>query len=91
MIVLQRAKSGDFGHYPGRFGSFLEDACRAGLDAPLIRRLAGAYEKGSKKIHEAALNACLEGHDRIVDLLASEYGLLVDNECLQYAVMSGGY
>ena len=64
---------------------YLEWACGAGLDAGVIRRLAGRC--GERNIDWAVQYAASGGHDDVIDLLASEYGAEVD--CLIGAARGG--
>jgi hypothetical protein len=70
---------------------YLEWACRAGLDASVIRGLAcllaGKWGRGI--INEAARQAVVGGHTDVVDLLASEFGAGIDMWCLTRAAECG--
>ena len=64
----------------GIIEEYLDWACRAGLDASVIRVLAGKIKKVLKKVYyigTTTWSACLaagNGHIDVVDLLASEFG-----------------
>ena len=84
--VLRLVKAGDVGENPGVY-HYLEWACRAGLDLPVIRGLA---EKcGEEDIAIAAWVSAAGGHADVLDLLASEFGAEIGVECLVEAVKWG--
>ena len=78
--VLRLDKAGDVGEDPNVVDSYLWWACRAGLDLPVIRRLAEKCRE--RYIDSAARWAALSGHTDVVDLLASEFGARIGVECV---------
>ena len=66
--------------------TYLEWACGAGLDAGVIRGLAGRWRDWRDwrdwYIDQAVVFAALRSHDDVIDLLVREYGAGVDVECL---------
>lgn len=83
--VLRAVKAGDVKARDA--GEYLASACRAGLHARVIRRLAG--ECGERDIHWACGCAAEGGHNDVVDVLVSEYGAAVDEECSIRAASAG--
>jgi hypothetical protein len=78
--VLGLVEAGKVGENPNLVGSYLWWACRAGLDASVIRGLAGKC--GEEDINDAARWAAWGGHTDVFDLLASEFRARIDVECL---------
>ncbi len=78
--VLRLVKAGDV-------GKDLEWACRAGLDLPVIRGLAEKCRE--RDIDVAAERAAAGGHADVLDLLVSEFGAMIDDDCLIEAAMWG--
>jgi len=85
--VLRSVTAGDVGDDPAVVREYLEWACRAGLDASVIRGLAEVC--GEEFIDEAAPWAAGGGHTDVVDLLASEFGAEIEADCLYLAAMWG--
>jgi hypothetical protein len=85
--VLRSVKAGDVGEDRVVVREYLEWACRAGLDLPVIRGLA---EKCGKNAIDGAVYWAAEGgHTDVLDLLASEFGAQIKVDCLAYAVRWG--
>jgi len=85
--VLRSLKAGDVGEDPFVVRSYLYAACCAGLDLPVIRGLA---EKcGKREINYAAKEVAERGHTDVLDLLASEFGARIGEDCLTGAAESG--
>jgi len=82
--VLRLAKAGDVGEdlYVVRW--YLEWACRAGLDLPVIRGLAEKCRKDFI-IDSAAERAAEGGHTDVLDLLVGEFGAEIGVPYLTYA------
>ena len=82
--VLRLVKAGKVGEFPWVVKEYLEWACHAGLDLPVIRGLA---EKcGKAGIDSAAqYGAAWGGHTDVLDLLASEFGAEIGVDCLTQA------
>jgi len=85
--VLRLAKAGDVGENPYVVRWYLEGACRAGLDLPVIRGLAEKCVKAG--IDWAAYGAAAGGHTDVLDLLASEFGARIIVRCLLEAARWG--
>jgi len=85
--VLRSVKAGDVGEDPDVVKWYLEWACRAGLDLPVIRGLAEKCREFN--IAVAAERAAWGGHTDVLDLLASEFGARIGGNCLTGAVRWG--
>ena len=83
--VLRSVKAGDVGEDPYVVYEYLECACRAGLDLPVIRGLAEKCREWQYAINSAALYAAMGGHTDVLDLLAGEFGARIEVECLSGA------
>jgi len=85
--VLRLVKAGDVGEDPDVVGEYLEWACCAGLDLPVIRGLAEKCRE--RNIDLAAEQAAWGGHADVLDLLASEFGAWIGVYCLTDAARWG--
>jgi hypothetical protein len=89
--VLQLVKTGDF-RYPNTFIGCLWYACRAGLEASVIRGLLAENLRllsNTATIEYAARFAAGGGHTDVIDLLASEFGAPIGVDHLAYAAHCG--
>ena len=87
--VLRLVNAGGVGEDPEVVGGYLYWACRASLDASVIRGLARKCEKKRGYINRAAKWAAAGGHTDVIDLLASEHGARIYVNCLNYAAAWG--
>ncbi len=86
--VLRSVKAGDVGEkHPEVVGEYLNWACRAGLDLPVIRGLAEKCRE--RDLDAAAERAARGGHTDVLDLLASEFGAEIGVDCLTGAARRG--
>lgn len=90
--VLRLVEAGDVGEDPEVVKKYLAWACDAGLDASVLRELAGKCGEGDPRntppSTTAAWCAASSGHIDVVDLLASEFGARIDVECLTEVAIS---
>jgi len=69
---------------------YLDWACRAGLDLPVIRGFAEKCQEWQEwAINTAAQWAAMGGHTDVLDLLASEFGARIGVDCLTAAAEWG--
>jgi hypothetical protein len=85
--MLGLVEAGEVGEDPVVVGRYLNWACRAGLDASVIRGLAGKCGEGG--IDKAPPFAARGGHTDVVDLLVSEFGARIGVYCLIMAAWWG--
>jgi hypothetical protein len=87
VLGLVKAGKVKVGENPHVVGRYLLWACGAGLDASVIRGLAGKC--GERNINDAAWAAADSGHTDVIDLLAGEFGADIDEERLNEAAEGG--
>ena len=89
VLRLRSVWYGAVGRNPDQVKKPLQWACRAGLEVPVIRRLAERCRLREVHIDTAVMWAALGGHTDVVDLLAGEFRARIDVNCLTWAARNG--
>ena len=84
--VLRLVRAGKVGKDPTVAREYILWACRAGLEASVIRGLAEKCGEGGWDANDAAESAAACGHIDVLDLLADEFGAQISQRCWLQAV-----